>query len=231
MDPTAHAIDILIADVLSRAAIQSPPVDVLHLAECLQLTVAYDQRQAGRARHVCLDGNPTIFVRPDERAERLQWAIAHELGEAHAPRIATACGLEPDETSADWREQTANRFASRLLLPEAWFPRDARACDADLPSLKDRYSTASHELIAWRLLDLPEPTVVTILDHARLTRRRANRGRPAPWQACEQAVWQTVHDRGQPRDERSAAWRIQCWPVHEPGWKREIVRVTWEEWE
>ena len=58
-------------------------------------------------------------------------------------------------------ESLANLFAYRLLVPTCWFVQDAKMLDYDLLALKQRYSTSSHEVLAWRFLDLAEPCIVT----------------------------------------------------------------------
>lgn len=139
-------IDRLVAEVLARVSWEEPPVDVLRLAPRLGMSIAVDARQEPRGRHVRLGGRTAIFVRPEPRQERLQWTVAHEVGEALVHR------LESGGAVADWspgeREQRANLLASRLLLPAGWFERDAREAAGDLYALKQRYATASHELIA-----------------------------------------------------------------------------------
>jgi hypothetical protein len=98
-----------------------------------------------------------------------------------------------------------------------------------VPALKAVYATASHELIAWRLLDLPRESTVTIFDHGRITRRRSNDGRrPPPPIPLECAVWQETHRTGRAGAEWCDGLLVRCWPVHEPGWKREILRTMLE---
>jgi hypothetical protein len=44
----------------------------------------------------------------------------------------------------------------------------------------------------------------------------------------EKAVWQDVHQSGIPAcetlDAETGLEAVRCWPIHEPGWKREIIR-------
>ena len=61
-----------------------------------------------------------------------------------------------------------------LLVPGCWFTGDAPALAYDLLELKQRYNTGSHEVIALRLLDLPEPVIITIVDNDHIYRRRSN---------------------------------------------------------
>ena len=48
-------------------------------------------------------------------------------------------------------------WRTRLLLPMKWFALAATEFDHDLMQLKGRFQSASHELIARRMLDLPHP--------------------------------------------------------------------------
>ena len=149
------------------------PVDAILLADQLGVTVAVDRSQAGRGRHKRMAGKSAIFLSPDDRPERLQWAAAHELGEMFACEVFLRANVEfgrveKDHIDPTLREQVANLFASRLLLPTRSFSDDARRTECDLLELKAIYRTSSHELIVMRLLDLPEPSIVTIFDQGQL---------------------------------------------------------------
>jgi len=219
------ACDGVVAKLLDAAGITAPPVDALLIAQRLEWPVVWDRGQAGRARIHHLDGRPTLFVSPEHRPERLQWAVAHEIGEASAWPVCRDLGIAADELLPRQREELANQFAQRLLLPTAWFG----ASDNDLFALKARFATASHELIAWRWLDRAEPTIVTVFDHGELTRRRCNFAARTPAMlpkerecAAEARDHRTVADRTWPHG------RCTAWAVHEPGWQREILRTTVE---
>jgi hypothetical protein len=174
-----------------------------------------------------LSGRPSIFLRPDERPERLQWAVAHELGESLAHRVFLSAGRDVDEAAPRVREAAASEFASRLLLPRDWFLRDARLLDGDVLQLKRHYATASHELILTGLLRLPELTLATVFDHGQVTRRRGNgQLSPPPLLPAERAVWRQVFDTARPSEITAQGVRVQAWPIHEPGWKRELLRTT-----
>ena len=110
-------------------------------------------------------------------------------------------------------------------MPTCWFTEDAPTLEHDLLELKKRYATSSHEVIAWRFLDLPEPCVVTILDNERITRRRSN-----AWPTkrkllpAEEQCWRYVTQQSKPKVVRDDEWTVTGWPVHELDWKREILR-------
>jgi hypothetical protein len=234
----AAGLDRVAEDVLEEAAIRRPPVDAAVVARTLGIAVAWDDRQEGRARYVRLSdrgsgpSRATILLRPEPRFERRQWAVAHEIGEHVTCRVFALWGVDPRETRANARELVANSLAGRLLLPTVWFAADAIACDWDLLGLKARYRTASHELIARRMLDCRSPVIISIFDHGRLSFRRSNLpGRVPPPSPAEMECWSQIHDRGARLPTEPAGSHIQGWPIHEDGWKREILRMEIEEWE
>ena len=127
------------------------------------------------------------------------------------------------------REQVANLLAARLLLPTPWFAEDGERLAWDLPELKQRYTSASHELIARRMLDMPPPVIVSIFDHDRLTFRRSNLPGRVPAVSQQEAECRSLAYRsGKTASGQMGLETIQAWPVHEPDWKREIVRTTAE---
>jgi hypothetical protein len=214
-------------DVLEDCGIREPPVDAWEVARRLQIGVAYDRRQPGRGRLMRLGERTSILVKPQQRPEREQWTVAHEIGESQACRVFEQVGITPAEADARQREHVANLMASALLLPEEWFERDARLLDGDVCLLKQTYATASHELILMNLLRLPQLTLTSVFDHGRLTRRRGNgEFRPPPLLPVERRVWRRVHETGGRWEESHDGVRVQGWAVHEPGWKREMLRTT-----
>jgi len=229
------ALDRAASEALLAAGKVRPPVDAFALAERLGLRVAFDDRQCGRGRFVRLKcrgrgsscgPNGSILVRPDPRGERLQWAVAHEIGETLAERVFQMLGVDTREAPANIREGVANHLAGRLLLPLAWFkPRAVRA-GWNLLELKRVFSTASHELIARRMLDFEPAVVITIFDHSRLSWRRGNTCfKPGRMSDLESHCRLKAHETGQPQQDEDHAQAVWAWPVHEEGWKREILRT------
>ncbi|MBX9681644.1 MAG: ImmA/IrrE family metallo-endopeptidase [Gemmataceae bacterium] len=225
-DDVTLTVDRMIDDLLDAARIVQPPVDCIALAQGhLGMVVCLDRRQTARGRAQRAAGKMQIYLRPEPTEERHQWTVAHEIGEHLKPELLQQLGIEPTEAKAMAGESLANLFAYRLLVPTQWFAADARRMDFDLLALKQRYSTSSHEVLAWRWLDLPEPCVVTILDNGVIHRRRSN-----AWptkrelNAAEAKCRQRVHDRGEPHVVRAGEWSVQGWPVHANGWKREVLR-------
>lgn len=215
------------AEVLAASGCFQPPVDAMEIAARLRIGVAYDAAQPGRGRVKRFGGRTAILLRPEERPEREQWAVSHEIGEAWAWRVFARVGITAEEAGPRRREQVANRMAANILLPPEWFERDACLLDGDVRSLKETYSTASHELILMNLLRLPELTLASVFDHGRITRRHGNgQVPPPPLLPVERRVWRRVHETGLAEEETHDGVRVQGWSVHEPGWKRELLRTT-----
>jgi hypothetical protein len=238
LEEVASGLDGLIEEILAGCGCNGPPVDAMKIARAMGITIALDDGQEGRARYVRLHNRnnsrprATILVHSDPRLERLQWAVAHEIGEHVAYKAFHRLGVDPVEVSPIAREQVANQLAGRLLIPSIWFHLDAAAWGWDLPALKRRYSTASHELIARRMLECRPAIIITIVDQGRITFRRSNLpGRAPPPSAAELTCWRLVHEKNRPQEKAVGLHNINCWPVHEPDWKREILRLEIAEYE
>lgn len=234
-DEFTAALDVCAAEVLWEAGIDQPPVDAAAIAEGLGLVIAHDDALPHRGRFVRLadrrheGGIATIVVGQAERPEREQWTIAHEIGESVAHRVFARLGIALDDVLPNARELVANRLANCLLLPRRWFAVDGQELNWDLIALKDRYPTASHELIARRMLEMRPLIVITLCDQGRIAWRRSNfTARPPEMLFEERAVWRETHESGfaadSPLDAESGLQHVTCWPVHELDWKREILR-------
>ena len=224
----AALLDRLVLDILAKVGCVAPPVDSIQLAKRLGMVVLQDARLQGRARRVRLavggDGAvAAIYVRPEPRAERRQWAVAHELGEHFASEVLTTLGVEPSEATSERREQSAHAFAERLLLPQSWLLREGAACDWDLPRLKECFSTASHELIARRVVACLSDAVVTIVDDGRIHARRDARGRRPPLLRLERTLIEDCRAAGVPCERFVNGVHLRCWPIHEAEHRREIL--------
>jgi Zn-dependent peptidase ImmA (M78 family) len=234
----AAGLDHVAEEILEEAGIFEPPIDAMVVARTLGIAVALDDRQQGRARYVRFgdrwskNSRSAILLRPEPRFERRQWAVAHEIGEHVAHRVFVRWGADPVETPLNSREQVANWLAGHLLLPSGWFAADGAACGWDLTALKTEYNTASHELIARRMLECRPSVVITIFDHRQITFRHSNVAtRVPPPLPLEIECWKRVHEYGRPSRIGRGANRVQGWPIHEEGWQREILRMEFEEWE
>ncbi len=240
-DELAVAADAVAAEALAQAAMYEPPIEALELARRLGLTIAFDQglEQRGRYVRLCQHGTEqpgqadvkgTILLRPDDRPERCQFAAAHEIGEHLAFRCLAYWSGELPDAPPGWRERAASLIAVRLLLPGEWFFSLASQCDWHLPDIKREFATASHELIAWRMLDHPTPQLVTIFDQGRLVMRRHNGecGPPRPCAAerAARALLRGDTPSADCVDHRAEGMRVQAWAIDEPHWQRDILRTS-----
>jgi Zn-dependent peptidase ImmA (M78 family) len=229
-DEVVAVVDRMVEELLRQAGVTGPPIDALALARRhLGMQVCLDQRQQERGRAQRAGGRRQIFLRPEPTEERHQWTIAHEIGEHFKPILLTRLGIEPSDTRPMAGESLANLFAYRLLVPTCWFCADAPVRDYDLLSLKQLYATASHEVIAWRFLDLPAPCIVTVMDNGAIHRRRSNDWRVRrQLEPAEERCQRYINESGHPRVVQENGWTVQGWPVHREGWKREILRSVVE---
>jgi Zn-dependent peptidase ImmA (M78 family) len=229
-EEVVEVVDRVIEDLLRAAGVEGPPIDAIALAQRhLKMVVCLDRRQEQRGRAQRAAGRRQIFLRPEPTEERHQWTVAHEIGEHLKAGVMERLGADPEQTRAMAGESLANLFAHRLLTPTTWFAADAREAKYDIPQLKRRYATASHEVIAKRLLDLPEPCIVTIVDNDQVHFRRGN-GVRAPKELAppEKECQHYVNHYSRPRLVQAEGWTVQGWPVHQTDWKREILRSVVE---
>ena len=230
-DEVTTMIDRMVDELLHTAGVTAPPVDAIDLAQRhLGMTVCLDKQQAQRGRAQRTSGRSHIYLRPEPTEERHQWTVAHEIGEHLKAELMQRLGIEPGQAKAMTGESLANLFAYRLLVPSCWFAGDARAMEYDLLTLKRRYKTSSHEVLAWRLLDLPEPCVITIFDNDTISRRRSNGPRVTrDLLAVEKKCQQLVHRTGLAKTARNDGVTVRGWPVHMLDWKREILQTALED--
>jgi hypothetical protein len=230
-EEVAATVDRVVEELLQAAGVALPPVDAIALAQRhLGMVVCLDGRQPQRGRAQRAGGRKQIYLRPEPTEERHQWAVAHEIGEHLKTQLLQRIGVDPEQTRAMSGESLANLFAHRLLVPTCWLAEDAPVLDYDVLELKKRYRTASHEVIAWRFLDLPEPCIVTIVDNERVHRRRSNSWRiNRRLTPVEERCQRHVHSSSRPQVVRENGWTVQGWPVHQQDWKREILRSVVDE--
>jgi predicted transcriptional regulator len=219
-------VDCLVEEMLQSAGLTAPPIDAIALARGhLGISVYLDRSQSQRGRAQRSAGRKQIFLRPEPTEERHQWTVAHEIGEHLKTGLLERLGIAPAETRTMLGESLANLFAYHLLVPSCWFATDAPQLAYDLLELKKRYQTASHEVIGWRFLDLPDPCIVTVVDNGHIHRRRSN-----AWtirrclEPAEEACQRYVHYYSRPRMVQTDDWTVHGWPVHQADWKREILR-------
>jgi hypothetical protein len=218
------AVDAVAADLLAAAGVHQPPVDAVKIAwRHLGLALS-----AGSSRRGC--GGRQSAEAGDGDPDRQQWLAAQVVGDHLKPRVMERLGVPTEASRAMLGESVANLFAFRLLLPTPWFREAARACEYDLFALKAQFSTAGHDVLAWRMLDLDEPCIVTIHDNGSIVRRKGNAFRPPKTLSrAESECLAHIREYSRPCEVSADGWRVQGWPVHTVDWRREILRSVVDE--
>ncbi|MGF1582388.1 MAG: ImmA/IrrE family metallo-endopeptidase [Gemmataceae bacterium] len=226
------ALDDIVSELLDQAGVSEPPVDAIALAQShLGIPVSLDTRQEPRGRVQRIGRRPRIYLRPEPTEERHQWTVAHEIGRHFKSQIHERLDLDPEEAKALTGDSLHTLFSSRLLVPTIWFAEDAKALDFNLLELKKRYTTSSNEVIARRMLDLPYPTIITVVDNGTVTKRKTNGPeiKATEMEPVEQRCWEYVNQNSLPRIVTEGNWTVQGWPIHQTDWKREILRTVVDE--
>ncbi len=224
-DEVLVAIDRLVDDLLIHSAVTQPPVRAVELAKRLGIQVCFGD--GGRSKE--LKSALAADVKSEASEEARHWLAARAIGQHYKKELMARLDATGDVPRIAG-ESLSNLFAYHLLVPASWLADDIKAIGYDLQALKERYRTASYEVIAWRFLDLPEPCIVTIVDNDAVSRRRSNsirvtRQLSPPERQCQRYV----NHYSRPRTVQAQGWTVQAWPVHRTDWKREILRSTVEE--
>ena len=217
--------DRLVEDLLAAAGVTQPPVDALVVARHLGMTIREESpgESGGRPKRGAVAGVLILIAGASEEAR--QWTAALVVGDRLKPELMRRLGLDPASRRPLTGESFTDLIARRLLTPTAWFADDARASSWDVPAIQRRYATATLELAAWRLLDLTEPCIITIVEGDHVQRRRSNAWRVnKTLRPAECECQRYVHHYSRPRVVAADGWTVQGWPVHQPDWKREILR-------
>ncbi|HEY8504786.1 MAG TPA: hypothetical protein VIL46_09405 [Gemmataceae bacterium] len=207
-----EAIERAVRALLEEAGVTPPPVDALALARGhfgWRVEEVEAPPRRGRRRERGDTAGP-IRLPAGLSEEARQAVAARRVGEVLEGRVLAELGA-PREGP---RPSLANRIAERLLLPLDAFARDARELGFDVLRLKERYWTASHEAIARRLPELPEPCVVALTEGERVVWRRGSAGaagrRLTP---AERRCREAVERSGEPTLVRYEGWTVQGWPL------------------
>ncbi|HHT9133081.1 MAG TPA: ImmA/IrrE family metallo-endopeptidase [Candidatus Tripitaka californicus] len=203
--------------LLERMDIHAPPVDAYLIARKLGLTVQIDPhlKTRGYSRTRWDLGTIIVGSKNPNKSERKQFTIAHEIGEVSLKGRVEEAHLE----------EASNLMAINLLLPGEWFKRDAEVSDFDLLRLKKTYSTASHELIAFRMLEF-RPMIVTIFDNGRLYKRKSSYPFTVrPSYLLESQCLKEVTTSGAEVSLKDEEISVVGWPIFREDWKRVILRT------
>lgn len=138
------------------------------------------------------------MVDPSGYLPRDEFTIAHEIAELHLPH--------------DWREtlgpalweRACNRVASALLLPAGAFVTSVLELGLDLPALRRRWTHASWDTLARRLVDVGAARTAAAWDSLELAWRYGGEAHPDE----EHALAEVYAGRGRGVVRGVRAWRL-----------------------
>jgi hypothetical protein len=225
-DDLTQSIDQVVQELLAEAGVEGPPVDAVAIAQSpLGMTISDEPRATGRGRGRKPAGEKVLFLPPGASLEERQRLAADAVGEHFRPLVLERLGFDPAGKRPFLGESLSGLFAARLLLPTQWFRGDAASCSSDLADLKKCYPTATLEAIAWRLLDLPVPCIITVVDDGKVHRRRSNAWRVNKrLEPVEVRCHKQVEQDREPHSLRAEGWTVSGWSAPTEGWQRVILR-------
>ena len=243
LEELVDAIDRLVAGLLERAGANTPPVDALSVAEHhlglpVEVVEPAEEDESGRSgpavRSTAGNRRPRsrssgggITLTTDMSAEQQQRAAADGIARHLLPEIYRKVGVVPGSESKQFAAHVRTLTVARVLIPGRLLRTALRDCKYDVPELHKRFSTASMEAVAARLLDLDDPCVIAIVDDGVVASRRANR-QPVnrTLEAAERECVDRVTELDLPHRARIGEWTAWGWPVPNRPFRRIILRAV-----
>jgi predicted transcriptional regulator len=225
-----EAIDRLVAGLLERAGVTAPPVDALAIAEHhlgIPVEVVEPADESGRRRPRARPSGGGITLTTDMSDEQQQRAAADGIARLLLPDVYRKVGVVPGSESKQFAAHVRALIVARVLIPGRLLRAALRDCKYDVPALHERFSTASMEAVAARLLDLDDPCVIAIVDDGVVASRRGNR-MPATrkLETAEQECVDRVMELDLPHRARVGEWTAWGWPVPGRPFRRIILRAV-----
>lgn len=229
------AIDKSINALLDQAGVSEPPIDALALLQNqfgfrIDYDVPHDAPRYGDRPQRRSRPNQLI-LHPDASLEAQNMLAARSIAKKLIPTILTKLGIAPGTENPNASASLVGIITPRLLVPSRWYGADARRADWDLITLKDRYSTANWDTLAWRMLEVDdEPCVIAIVDDGIVSSRRGNRfSVTRALTAAEQACLTRVQENDEPARVRQDGWTANGWPTQGIPFRRIVLRATPDE--
>jgi predicted transcriptional regulator len=228
-----EAIDRLVAGMLERAGVTSAPVNALSIAEHhlgipVEVVEPAEEDESGRRRprsRSSSGGGITLTTEMSD--EQQQRAAADGIARLLIPDIYRKVGVVAGSESKQFAAHVRALTTARILIPGKLLRAALRDCKYDVPELHKRFSTASMEAVALRLLDLDDPCVIAIVDDGVVATHRSNR-MPVTrkLEAAEQECVDRVTELDLPHRARSGEWTAWGWPVPNRPFRRIILRAV-----
>ncbi|CAN5564215.1 hypothetical protein BH11PLA2_BH11PLA2_04940 [soil metagenome] len=230
-DDLFDAIDRIVRDLLDRVNVTQPPINALGLAhDVFGFEIDYqtghnEEPQYGDKPRRKPGGN-TIVIKDDQSEESQHNMAARSIAKRLVPDVLAKLGVIPGTENRSALNTLLAPITSRLLLPTRWFTTDCRQLGWDLAALKDKYTSAGFEMLAWRMLEMDdEASVITILDDGAVTQRRGNRfSVTRKLEVAEETAVAKAQDTKDPATVRKDGWTATAWPTRGVPFRRIIVR-------
>jgi len=160
----------LTSDILEKARISEPPVDVEHVAKICGAVIEEDnlgEDVSGILLRTKHNKTPIIGVMKYQATVRKRFTVAHELGhlllhdgrEVHIDRLYRV-NYRSDRADGGIKveETEANAFAAELLMPVQFLDSEGDflfdiGADEQLKQVADKYGVSA-EAMSWRLFNL-----------------------------------------------------------------------------
>lgn len=228
LEELVDAVDRLVAGMLERAGVTAPPVNALAIAEHhlgIPIDVVEPDDDDGRRRSRSSGGGITLST--EMTAEQRQRAAADGIARLLVPDICRKVGVVVGSESRQFAAHVRALTVARVLIPGKMLRAALRDCKYDVPELHARFSTASMEAVAGRLLDLDGFCVISVVDDGVVASRRCNRypaGRKL--EAAEQECVDRITELDLPHRARAGEWTAWGWPVPNRPFRRIILRAV-----
>jgi hypothetical protein len=208
------AIERFVAELLEKGHSSEPPIDMIALAEGREELRACVEKKAKRKHQP---------EQPPSKEQR-QHEVALEIGRVSKGEILKRLGVASQGRGL-MPESVAGLIADRLQMPTKMITMLGKEEGWDLLSLRTRFATVTLERLAWRLLDLDQPCIITVLENDAVLRRRSNYRRVTKTlTAEEQACVELVSQENKPQSLQRRGWTVQGWPSEEDSKSRTILR-------
>lgn len=229
-----EAVDRTVLARLARHGTAAPPVDAVRLAkDGFGLPIRFAEPEGTPKEYgdrPVRKQKGEVVLNPDSPEETHHAACARGIARILVPEILETLGVVPGTENRGATNSLVGVVAPRLLMPTKWFDRDARRANYDVRKLAEIYSTVPEILIAWRLLDLEEICVISVVEDGTVSARRGNRaaaGRTLT--AAEQRCVAIVSETREPASARADGWSARGWPASTGAFDRIILRAVPDE--
>ncbi len=226
-------VERLVAGMLERAGVTAPPVDALEIAERhLGIPIEWvepaeeDDSGRRRPRHRSSSGHGITLV-TDMGPEQQQRVAADGIARMLLPDIFRKLAVVPGSESKPFAAHVRAMVAGRVLIPTKLLKAALRECKYDVPALHERFMTVSMETVAWRLLDLDDACVITLVDDGSVASRKGNQiPVTRRLEQAEQECVEKVTELDLPHRARRAEWTAWGWPVPNRPFRRILLRAV-----